>query len=358
MLKNGRIIQYNHLSAHGSYGVTPNNTKVEKTVGFLTTYVITDLTPPLKAPDEHARLITLKLLFAGAQVNQQHAFRVLQLSKDGSKRYELYNVHYKKDKHKKIYAPRVWVKRILERIARYLSLHVSFPAHVFGVRGRGVAKALRFLCEPDYPREVDIQSAYPSTPRAHVESVLARFFQKPDDPSIKQLAIMLSPNFNLPIGYPTSPIIFNMVMEPVDALMAALMDQHAGLRMVRYVDNIYANSHSKELSEDCIGKVQEAVKALGYLTHKPKAPESILSVSCGTRRVKSELFNKMITGLDEGKVELVTGMRSYLRQFHRGMDLIDFGSEKEKIVEQIRQIRDGGTVDMWGIENMLPGSTA
>lgn len=297
---------------------TPSGIKIENTPAFITNYMIHDLRPPFETYG--CRNMGIRLISAAAGIQIQMLARILNLTVGSDRHMHLFWVHYKKKGdggYRKIYSPKQWVSRVFKRLNRLLSIHIQNKyEHVFGVRGKGIGKAVAYIGKPVSMIEMDIASAYPNTKREAVFDTVKRLFKGPSiDENANFLSIIMTPNFSLPIGYPTSPLIFNMAIESVDDEIVRLTEADSGIKIARYVDNIYINAPNYTSARNAASNIGDKLRELGY-TYRENTAITMLSADVSTKTIKQSMWQKTEKAIQEGDIGAYHGIASYMMQFY------------------------------------------
>ena len=329
---------------------TPSGLKFEDSQMFYTRYAVRDLTPPFGEGAIHKqKCIGLKLLFASCFIAIKDGFSVLNYTKKNELHKNLYWVHKKAKRDgttRKIYSPRPWVKRILKKILHKLDINETYPKHVFGVSKKGIGDAIRFLGKPKNIVELDIKSAYPSTTRQMILPVISKYFEE-NTRSATELSRILAPNYHLPIGYPTSPFMFNMVLSEVDELCKKIIEDNGFITIMRYVDNIYVNAGPIDTARRVAEEISKKLTSLSYSVRQIELPSSILSVSTDNMSVVDRIWMKLVDSVRDNNIQVVDGMLSYMSQFYPGAKKIMKLDSKEKTSKIQNMIDSRPAVDAW-----------
>ena len=158
-----------------------------------------------------------------SQAPKYKYYRVFQIPKGRSTR--------------QIEAPRVALK-ILQK---WLSVHfekkklVHEIAHGF-VPGRSHLSAAILHTFSEWVASVDIESFFPSTPQNEVRSVLTRLGYETNE-SLSILESLCCYRGRLAQGAPTSPVLSNLALYPLDGRLSEIAAQH-GVTLTRYADDI------------------------------------------------------------------------------------------------------------------------
>ena len=159
----------------------------------------------------------------------------------------------KGSKVREILAPRVSLKVVQKWISYHLQSFYSPPEHVYGfVAGRSHIDAASVHCGAEWVFSVDIENFFPTTPSYIVKQSLQKIGYGQESSSL--IASLCTLDGFLVQGSPCSPVISNIVFEPLDATLAALATE-MGARLTRYADDIVF-SGSGEVPEDIRERVR------------------------------------------------------------------------------------------------------
>lgn len=118
----------------------------------------------------------------------------------------------------------------------------------------------RLLC-------VDVIDFFPSITRTTVNDALLRFELTAEGAEI--LSRLITRNDSLPLGYPTSPLFSNIVMNDVDHRLQKLA-VHVGATYTRYADDL---TFSSDARVPTIAEVADVLRAIGLSIHPSKSHE-------------------------------------------------------------------------------------
>lgn len=156
---------------------------------------------------------------------------------------QLVRVTYRKKRDgstRKIVEPLGEFKELLRRVdKRYLR---SFPVHDILYHKKGSSHTLmaHAIASARYLMTVDIDEFYPSI---QPEQIRRRLHEVGCCRKLANLIIRLTTfNKQLPQGFPTSPAMAAIVLNPVAVRLAALGEKH-GFRLGIYADNIAISAH-------------------------------------------------------------------------------------------------------------------
>jgi len=142
----------------------------------------------------------------------------------------------KAKKNRKIQAPKVALKVIQKWFGYHLASALPVEDYVFGfVSGRSAVDAAQRHCNSTWVYSVDIKDFFSTTDEDVVKRALLElgYTQKASD-----LIVPLCCHFDkLAQGSPSSPVLSNLVMKPIDEKLSVLSREH-GITFTRYADDI------------------------------------------------------------------------------------------------------------------------
>tara|TARA_B100000902_G_scaffold399950_1_gene473909 strand:+ start:3339 stop:4298 length:960 start_codon:yes stop_codon:yes gene_type:complete len=139
-------------------------------------------------------------------------------------------------KRRKIQAPRVALKVIQKWFGHHLSQALPVENYVYGfVAGRSAVDAAAKHCEASWIYSVDIENFFPST----VDDVVIKALKGIgySDKGATLITHLCCYGDYLGQGAPSSPVLSNLAMKPVDVQLKAIADD-LGITFTRYADDI------------------------------------------------------------------------------------------------------------------------
>lgn len=165
------------------------------------------------------------------------------LSENSSKYYRSFTITTGK-KTRSIKAPRVALKVIQKWFGYHLAESIPFDPYVYGfVPGRSSIDAAAKHCRSAWVYSVDIENFFPTTRDDVVKEELVRIgYSEYGAKLITRLCCYKNPREikerpYLGQGAPSSPVLSNLVMKPIDKKLNLLAD-NLGITFTRYVDDI------------------------------------------------------------------------------------------------------------------------
>lgn len=224
-------------------------------------------------------------------------------------------------KKRKIQAPRVSLKVIQKWFGYHLGHALTFEDYVFGfVPGRSAVDAAQRHCKSDWVYSVDIKDFFSTTDEEIVKHALLDlgYSQKACD-LIVPLCCYLD---KLAQGSPSSPVLSNLVMKPVDEKLSALSQEY-GINFTRYADDIVF-SGSNEFPEI----IKQNVKDIfGETCWELSANKEYFADATKGQRLK--IHGLLVNG---EKARLTKGYRNKIRAFKH---LINSGKVKDEDLRRL-----------------------
>ncbi len=168
-----------------------------------------------------------------------------------------------------ITAPKPLLKRLQKRILQNGLSHLPLPDSCHGFReGRSIVTNAAPHAGSRLVVNVDIRAFFPSTSRAQVKQVLWKHYSKTlSDSAIGLLSEICCLDGSLPTGAPTSPVLANLVLAPVDRALEKAAARF-GVTYTRYADDLTFSGN-----EDCkkiLPLVRKLLAQRGYVLDPEK----------------------------------------------------------------------------------------
>jgi len=163
---------------------------------------------------------------------------------------------------------------LLKKIQQALiPIYEQFPFHpeCMALKGKGIADNAHVHENAKHVLRVDIKKCYPSTQPRHIIPVINYYIK--DDINLHELMISglvycffdstFMPRYKrkgrkvvpvLPTGAPTSPLLCNIALSPIDEEIKVLT-RRAGYQYTRYMDDMHLSTTKDERDWDLINKV-------------------------------------------------------------------------------------------------------
>lgn len=160
--------------------------------------------------------------------------------------------------------PRNDLKELQKQLLEKVFYKISLPKYLNGgIPGRSIFKNARNHVNKPWVVNFDIINFFDSIHLTHISKALSKYF--PED-SCKILARLVTHNYCLPQGAPTSPFISNLTFLDADA---AIFDfcQKNHLQYTRYFDDI---SISGKNANKFVPKITKIIQRFGFKINKGK----------------------------------------------------------------------------------------
>ena len=166
-------------------------------------------------------------------------------------------------------APVPWLRKRLDAAKERVLLQLVTNPHSYSRRGRGIIEqAKKHLGQP-YVATLDIQSCFPSTSVRMIRRALGDA-KVPAD-VVRLLTRLVTFRGYLPQGAPTSSLILEIVLAPIDRKLHVLATRH-GARYTRFADDL-AFSSARPL-ESVTRAAARVVRGAGYSLSNQKHNKS------------------------------------------------------------------------------------
>ena len=168
--------------------------------------------------------------------------------------YRQFEIPKKSGGTRKIIAPGGDLKNIQRMLSILLSFAVTPDSHAHGfIRERSVITNASLHVGKNYVLNLDLKNFFPSITYSQVVRALRKRFNKETSTFIAKICTWRESDDLLedvlPQGAPTSPILSNMVCEPLDEKLSKLA-VNFGLTYSRYADDITFSSNHSVYSND------------------------------------------------------------------------------------------------------------
>ncbi len=166
---------------------------------------------------------------------------VSAMSINSRKYYRTFTIR-KGNKFREIQAPRVALKTIQKWFGYHLADELHFEEHVYGfVAGRSAIDAAANHCQSAWVYSVDIEDFFPSTKDDVVIKELIKLGYS--EKGAKLITSLCCYRNSLGQGAPSSPVLSNLVMKPIDRQLKALAED-LEINFSRYADDIVFSGSS------------------------------------------------------------------------------------------------------------------
>lgn len=167
--------------------------------------------------------------------------------------YRRWTIPKKSGGQREIQAAHAPLRGIQARIAGLLYPSSLSPISYGYIRGKTHRQAAEAHLEARAFYTFDIQDAFPSTSKSLVRTALLNCgFDRNMTELMAELVCFTPPDKTrgqLPQGYASSPVIFNVVLRPIDQILASFARDH-GYTVTRYVDNFGLSTKEGSIPEE------------------------------------------------------------------------------------------------------------
>ena len=187
--------------------------------------------------------------------------------------YKVYIIRNKSGKSRVIEEPIGFLKDIqglLLPFFRQWKFHPSCLAR----KGFGIADNAKIHEEARHLLRVDIKSCYPSITRQHIERAInsSSMNQEARQDFTQALEFCLFTKEGkeiLPTGAPTSPILCNIALTPLDYQVSALANKY-GYSYSRYIDDLHLSTTSETRRWDILDQIADLLKKENLRVNRKK----------------------------------------------------------------------------------------
>lgn len=231
-------------------------------------------------------------------------------SMNDSHRYRVYEIRQgRSGKRRVIEEPVEELKRIQKDLVPLFE-HFPFDPACVARRGHGVSCNAAAHEGAKHVLRVDISKCYPSTTEDMITDALDRYMPDNDKKTlmfqaIHQFGVYRKNNVGkaiLPTGAPTSPILCNIALTPIDDYIQGIA-QNNGYAYTRYMDDIHISTKSENRDWSLLDNINDLLKQAGYKMNKKKSrwlwantndAMNITGVRLGTGPKVPRQFRRMI----------------------------------------------------------------
>ncbi|MEO1927371.1 MAG: reverse transcriptase family protein [Nautiliaceae bacterium] len=172
------------------------------------------------------------------------------------------------DKKRTIYTTKYKThKIILEAINEYLYEKVKLPRYVHGyVKKKNVVTNAKVHVGKKYVFKVDIKDFFPSIHKGKIIWALKNYLNLDEKQAflIASLAtVKIDGKEFLPQGFPTSPVLSNLVLKRVDRRLIGIAKKYH-IKYTRYADDITFSSDKNIFDENFINEVEKILNKDGF----------------------------------------------------------------------------------------------
>lgn len=193
-------------------------------------------------------------------------------------RYRVYEIRQGKGKKRRqIEEPCPELKKIQQSL---LELFERFPFHeaCMARRGRSAVMNANVHRGAKHMLRVDIEKCYPNTTQSLICQSISDYVECLSAKSDMLQAVAFFCTYSgtvggekiLPTGAPTSPLLCNIALTPLDHILAELAKSR-GYRYTRYIDDIHLSTRKKKREWNLLIHVNQALKQFGYRINHDKS---------------------------------------------------------------------------------------
>lgn len=182
-------------------------------------------------------------------------FEIIQIKPDGSK------------KKRELHNPNGIYKSTLRRINKNLFKDAKFPPGVCGsIPNKTLLDMVEIHCGKEAVFKVDVKDFFPNIKIEKVELLFEKLGCS------NEIAILLSSfvtyDGSLPLGFPTSPMVANLIAYELDMRHLELAKQH-NLERTRWVDDIVFSGRIKDIQK-AIPQIISIIKKSNFIVNHKK----------------------------------------------------------------------------------------
>lgn len=180
--------------------------------------------------------------------------------------YRIYRIKQGK-KSRQIEEPNEELKKTQAKLIPQLETFQLHPS-CMAIRGKGISDNARIHEHANYVLKVDIKSCYKSVTREHVIQSLEKYGRQDLIPLISCCFIELNGRYILPTGAPTSPILCNIALTPIDYEVEKIIRDY---QYTRYMDDLHLSTTSEKRDWNLINQLFNILKQYGFRANKEKS---------------------------------------------------------------------------------------
>lgn len=286
----------------------------------------------------------LKLLQDGTCLPRE---RILEILANPNPHYHRYHIR-QRNKSRQIEEPTEELKELQYAI---LPLFMNYPLHKasYSVRGKGVKANAEEHRGAEHILRVDIKGCYQAITKDHLaEAWLKTRFWLDYWNFIDLCLIKHKGKLILPTGAPTSPILCNIALTPLD-LQVTRLAWREGYRYTRYLDDLVLSTSNPKRNWELLDEVTWLIEQMGMKTNKKKCRWArknvdslqVTGVTIGERnsanrelrkRLRARLNNLARDGL--GLDPVTMGYLAYVKSIDEDayLKLMDYYQKRQRYV--------------------------
>jgi len=256
------------------------------------------------------------------------------VARSASHRYKTYRIKKRTGGSREINHPAKELKLLQRWLVEYilssLKIHDSVYSYRVGVNIRDLALAhlhSNYLCR------IDLKDYFPSIKDRDVRRLLRTTLKSMTKRDIWFISSIVCRFGQLTIGAPSSPIISNAIMYPLDHAISALCDKN-GATYTRYADDLHISAKKQDVIGSIVPKIIKLIHEINSprlrVNHKKTIHtsrkhrmmiagltiSSERKISIGRERkreIKSLVFKYTNDQLKEPEIQYLRGMLAYIK---------------------------------------------
>lgn len=189
------------------------------------------------------------------------------------KSYRIYTIKGKAGKLRTIEEPTGLLKEVQAQLIPFFEQWKFHPS-CLARKGFGIADNAKIHEEAAHLLRVDIKSCYPSITRQHIERAIlsSTLSEEMKTDFLKALDFCLFSKGGkeiLPTGAPTSPILCNIALTPLDYKIETLAKEES-YNYSRYIDDLHISTTQKERKWELLDRISALLKEEELRVNKKK----------------------------------------------------------------------------------------
>lgn len=193
---------------------------------------------------------------------------IIDLIKDRDSNYLVYKIR-KNNKSRIIEEPKEFLKHIQKQLVTVFE-QFKLSSHCTGCLGKGVPSNAAPHAGAKYILKIDIKQCYPSITKEKILSVI-KGHELEEIFTIALPLCLFSRRREeiLPTGAPTSPILCNIALTPIDLAISELVGP-MNYSYTRYIDDIHISTKESKRDWSILNSVKKILSAHGYRINREK----------------------------------------------------------------------------------------
>jgi RNA-directed DNA polymerase len=250
------------------------------------------------------------------------------------KELQLTQIKEGKSKERIVFNPSNEYKKLLRQINITLFRNAHLPVGVLGgIVGKSISDMISLHLGQEYVFSIDLKNFFPNISSHKVDSFLRKSGCSPTISEI--LTNLMTYKDHLPQGFPTSPMVANLISSVMDIQHLDICRAHR-IRRSRWIDDIVFSGRTKDITPN-IPSLIGAVKFHGfkisnkkvYTCHRSENP-NVLGLQVGKAKptIPPQVINKISSILDD--------CRSFGVEFVQDYYETDGFGRKKKLKESLQ----------------------